>query len=348
MKKFFVFFFTFIISIQLIGCGLNTDIPVPTLPVDDSSEETAVLTEAPVSEETSAEPAAEPAEETAAADEADSAEIIIKISDTEATKAYAPDNSGRLILSYLCESPFIFIDGASEASDAINDYFYLLEEECSMGAYGYDAMLQSAYMSYQGAYDNGADLDSFEVLEFNRKIDVVRADSSIICFKITDFINTGREKTDSELYVTFSFLTGELIAGEGEAPSFEAESLSSKSRSGVVSVSETSSGLDIIDKVDCAENGSVIFVNISGTVYDFRISSCQYSDADSTFYDKSLIWTTNYITDGAVQLSAVIPEGMPGLKISYYADGVEQVCLLASDGVNGGAALVSTDISAVG
>ena len=99
-------------------------------------------------------------------------------------------------------------------------------------------------------------------------------------------------------------------------------------------------------------DGEEMYLKIDGTVYDLRISSFYYVDqveGDERFYETDLHWYASFMTDCALQICAVVPNGMPDLMISYTdQDNVMHRRFLSESGENGGITLVDDTIKAVG
>ena len=107
-----------------------------------------------------------------------------------------------------------------------------------------------------------------------------------------------------------------------------------------------------IDRLVLSDEGEEMYLKVDGTVYDLRISSMYYVDqaeGDERFYETDLHWYASYMSDCALQLSAVVPNGMPDLMITYTdRDNVLQRRFLSESGVDGGITLVDNTIEAVG
>lgn len=103
--------------------------------------------------------------------------------------------------------------------------------------------------------------------------------------------------------------------------------------------------VEIIDLVtDGKEGGEDLCLTVEGTVYDVSITGVYYSDS---FYETSYLWNASHMSGCAVQLQAVLPDGMPELMIRYSSGGQEHRVLL-THGEDGGPALVDDSIEAVG
>lgn len=107
--------------------------------------------------------------------------------------------------------------------------------------------------------------------------------------------------------------------------------------------------MEVVDKVIADEQGTELFVAVSGTVYDIRISVVSYTDYSGKFFETQHLWNCSYMNDCALQLKTDIPDGMPNLMISYYtADGQRVNRLLTQSGEDGSLILVDDSIAAVG
>ena len=72
-------------------------------------------------------------------------------------------------------------------------------------------------------------------------------------------------------------------------------------------------------------------------------------DYADRFYETAQLWHCSYISDSAIQLQTVIPEGMPNIMLSYATAGGETHRLLISQsGKDGSLLLVDESIEAVG
>ena len=104
--------------------------------------------------------------------------------------------------------------------------------------------------------------------------------------------------------------------------------------------------LPIVDKLVVNEDGQELCLMAEGEVYDVRISSVYYVDQ---FYEDTQLWCASSLKNCALQLQAVVPEGLPNLLITYYtADGERHGKLLSQSGADGSFMLVDDNIEAVG
>lgn len=104
--------------------------------------------------------------------------------------------------------------------------------------------------------------------------------------------------------------------------------------------------LPIVDKLVISEDGQQLCLIAEGEVYDVRICSVYYVDK---FYEDAQLWCASSLKDCALQLQAVVPEGLPDLLITYYtADGERHGKLLSQSGADGSFLLVDDNIEAVG
>lgn len=115
----------------------------------------------------------------------------------------------------------------------------------------------------------------------------------------------------------------------------------------IKALSEVKDGTQpIIDKVTADASGTELCLIASGTVYDVTVSRVDYADR---FYETAQLWHCSYISDSAIQLQTVIPEGMPNIMLSYATAGGETHRLLISQsGKDGSLLLVDESIEAVG
>ncbi len=123
-----------------------------------------------------------------------------------------------------------------------------------------------------------------------------------------------------------------------------------RSGNGRVLVDELSAvdggSLEIVDKITAHEDGTQLCLTVEGLVYDVSISRVYYVDR---FYENEQLWCASSLQDCAVQLQAVVPDGLPNLLITYYTgDGVRHGKLLSQSGQDGSFMLVDDDIQAVG
>ena len=120
----------------------------------------------------------------------------------------------------------------------------------------------------------------------------------------------------------------------------------------IVRVGEVTDGtVASIDRL-VVSDGEEMYLKVKGTIYDLTISSFYSVDqaqGDERFYETDRHWYASYMSDCALQICAVVPNGMPDLMISYTdADYVQHRLFLSESGVNGGITLVDDTIKAVG
>jgi len=107
----------------------------------------------------------------------------------------------------------------------------------------------------------------------------------------------------------------------------------------------TEGNTEIVDMVKLGEDGTTLYLLVNGTARDVRLTQVAYS---GVFYETAQLWSRSIMHDCAVQISTVIPEGMPNLKISYRAaDGLKHLYLTES-GEDGSLILADDSIEAVG
>ena len=104
--------------------------------------------------------------------------------------------------------------------------------------------------------------------------------------------------------------------------------------------------LEIVDSLMVEEDGQQICFVVEGEIYDVSVETVYYSDR---FYTNAQLWYANLLSDCALQVQTVVPDGLPSLRITYYtADGVRHGMLPSQSGLDGSYLLVDDDIEAVG
>lgn len=190
--------------------------------------------------------------------------------------------------------------------------------------------------------------------------DFVNADNRVEAFR--GLLRPGSWYFDKDGLVFFSSLGefGPYAAGlvEFHIPYADLEGridpqwLNSNTRSGegslrVCPMRELEGGsIDIVDKLTVSADGEELGLVVEGSIYDVTIASAYYADR---FYENHQLWAANVLSDCALQLQTVVPEGLPNLMISYStADGARYSKLLSQSGESGEYLLVDDDIQAVG
>lgn len=241
----------------------------------------------------------------------------------------------------------------------------------SYGSFGYTFDLQSGeILSLDKLSGDTAGLNEFLV---QTMLEIAAADPS---FPVEDsflpaggreeaFRNLLREGAwyfDQEGLVIFSTLyeLGPYAAGIAEfripyeklAGKIDERYLAPTGRGGMgrVLVDELSAvdggSLEIVDKITAHEDGTQLCLMAEGLIYNMSISRVYYVDR---FYENEQLWCASSLQDCAVQLQAVVPDGLPNLLITYYTgDGVRHGKLLSQSGQDGSFMLVDDDIQAVG
>lgn len=100
----------------------------------------------------------------------------------------------------------------------------------------------------------------------------------------------------------------------------------------------------IIDKLVADEDGQQLYLIADGSVYNVRISKGDYSQS---FYETAQLWACSSMENCAIQLVAVIPDGLPELEISYDGAGGKHILYLTHSGEDGSVILTET-VEAVG
>ena len=103
--------------------------------------------------------------------------------------------------------------------------------------------------------------------------------------------------------------------------------------------------VELLDRVTLNE-GDELCLLANGTIYDVYLSEVTYADR---FYEKDQLWASSYMSDGALQISTTVPEGIPNLMISYTtAEGQRVGKLLSQSGLDGSYLLVDDQIEVLG
>ena len=213
MKKISLLILAVTLGMILFGCAGIPALPSET-PIPDSH---IAFSSGQLSEADSPSSSAEAAD--LLPEEAGSGQIMIKINNSDIDYYYAPDGSGKLILSYICEKPSVEIEGNDYASDSINNFFNDLDEEYYTGEVrgsgnligpGFNQMLQKAYDNFQiyTDYDTDRRLD----LVFSHYVDVVRCDNHVLSFVFTDYLYEGSGSGEYYKYaLSFDTFSGDFI-----------------------------------------------------------------------------------------------------------------------------------------
>ena len=103
--------------------------------------------------------------------------------------------------------------------------------------------------------------------------------------------------------------------------------------------------IEIIDMVRIGDGDTTLYLIAKGPAHDVRLTSVEYS---GTFYETAQRWSCSFMENCAVQVSTMIPDGMPNLKLSYRnADGLQNLYLTQS-GEDGSFILLNGTIEAIG
>ena len=103
-----------------------------------------------------------------------------------------------------------------------------------------------------------------------------------------------------------------------------------------------------IDRL-AVSDGEEMYLIVTGTAYDVSISSVRYADHGERFFETERHWYASFMTDCALQISALVPEGMPELMIIYTdANYVQHRLFISESGRDGSLILVDDSIEAVG
>lgn len=147
------------------------------------------------------------------------------------------------------------------------------------------------------------------------------------------------------------FIPYAALDGHVDAKWFPVERQSGDGGFALFLQSDVPSGtVELIDKVTIDADGQELCLKALGTVYDINISSVEYADYNRKFFETASHWACSYMSDCAIQLVTMIPEGMPTRMISYTtADGTQHQYLISHSGEDGSLILIDSDsVEAVG
>lgn len=158
----------------------------------------------------------------------------------------------------------------------------------------------------------------------------------------------------SDVYELGSYAAGEIVFHipyeqlEGKIiDKYIPAARSGEAALGISYLSDVKNGsVEIIDRVVADENGEELCISVKGTAYDVKLSAVDYTDQ---FFETAQLWYASYMSDSALQVLTVVPEGMPNLMISYNdAQGENHRMLISQSGEDGSLLLVDDSIEAVG
>ena len=108
----------------------------------------------------------------------------------------------------------------------------------------------------------------------------------------------------------------------------------------------TDGSTQIVDMLKVFDGGQTVYLVAEGEVSDVHITSVAYS---AFFHDVTQLWSCSAMSDAALQLVTVIPDGMPNLKISWRTAQGGQACYLTQSGEDGSLILLPVEtVEAVG
>ena len=253
-----------------------------------------------------------------------------------------------------------------------NDYYFTGGENGTHYTRGYSFDTQSGEkLSIEKLSDNSDELRSFIVEtmitmaenneDISSKIDADSAVNYSAAETFASLLRDGSWYFDNEGMCIFSdaselgaYENGEVVFKipyeqlEGNiVDRYIPEKRSGEAALSICYLSDVQNGsVEIIDRVVADENGEELCVTVSGTAYDVKLSKVDYTDR---FFETAQLWYASYMSDSALQVLTVIPEGMPNLMISYMdAQGETHRMLISQSGEDGSLLLVDDSIEAVG
>lgn len=91
--------------------------------------------------------------------------------------------------------------------------------------------------------------------------------------------------------------------------------------------------VEYFDRLSVDEDGQHLCLQVEGVVYDLELWKVEYAGA---FYPTHLVWHGSYLQNAALQLDAVLPDGIPTLMVRYTdAEGSTVSRLLSQSGEDG-------------
>ncbi|MBR0207271.1 MAG: hypothetical protein IJQ43_00060 [Oscillospiraceae bacterium] len=120
----------------------------------------------------------------------------------------------------------------------------------------------------------------------------------------------------------------------------------------VLRIGEVTDGtVQVIDRL-IVSDGEELYLKVDGTAYDVTISSFffdHFAEGDARFHAKDRLWYASYMSDCALQLRTIVPNGIPDLMITYTDAHYLPHRLFISQSEDGaGVAIVDDTIEAVG
>ena len=114
-----------------------------------------------------------------------------------------------------------------------------------------------------------------------------------------------------------------------------------------VSAEEMAGGSTVIlDKLTVDAEGEELYLVSKGRATDVKLTRVDYTD--NAFYETADLWYCSDMTNCALQLVTMIPDGMPNLKLSYTDKDGRHELLLTQSGEDGSFILTDDNIEAVG
>ncbi len=336
MKKIYCLALVLMTSAALCACtfvrpsGKEADVPAETaLP---SQEPAATATPVP--------------EETPTPVQAVSQRVFVYF-DTRKESFKDPHTGSVTILNFSCETPRVYLENAPDASDRINEFFdrlnlsyfsnpeYGVSTEMDLETY----LLAQAEDRFTLHAENPEAFESLQIM-FSRKAQILRADDRMISILLTDYTLADETEVRTAVY-SFDPADGRLLTEE-EAAS-ENYAAYPRPDGGEISAArlEEISGTDIIDLIDLSDDGEEIAVFSEGPVYDVQISRADYA---GKFFESEKLWYCNILDSCAVQIRAVIPEGVPNLMVTCSdAAGSQKQAVISWNGDTGAIVLIPVE-----
>ena len=101
----------------------------------------------------------------------------------------------------------------------------------------------------------------------------------------------------------------------------------------------------ILDMVQLSENGEQLCLRSGECVYDVVLSRADYSEDLNRFFLEGTLWYCSCMQNSGVQITAVLPETVPDLALSWRGeDGMRHTALLTRSGENGALILMEESL----
>jgi len=267
-------------------------------------------------------------------------QVIVRF-DNYSDVCFDPVEQNTAILSYSCELPYVLIDSNPGAAEAVNSVLSQMNDRYRAASEGVSTELDmETYMLSQAEdyysmvrasrQNGGSDLpgDSF-LFSFSHKAYVTRCDDALIVFVFYDYTGTPMGSDSKTETLAFNAATGALldlntvnIADPSVYPEPERNAEGSFRIVSAAQLAEDplSETERVIDLLEIHPAGEEYYLRVSGELYDVRFTRVVYYDR---CYEKEQLWYCNRMSNEALQLKFLLPEGSPEVKLSFSSPSIE-------------------------